>query len=133
MMQGFDQILKRTPLSATHWNIEKDSFVRMGEAVVQGYLNLNILRSVKSKDYVKHLNEEMLNRINDNKPDLKDVNAYSLETKQYLSLTSSGNRLINSDGHASPVFNSLDMQRVIFLNDVANALFNPGANKLKNN
>lgn len=133
MMQSFDSVLKRSPLSSTHWHIEKDSFVRMGDAVVNGYLNLNILRSLKSKDYVRGLSENELKQIYSCKPIDVDANAYSLETKQYLSLTLGGNKVINQNGHASPVSNPLDMQRVIFMNDVLSTLFNFNKNKSKNN
>ena len=123
MMQGFDSVLKRSPLSSTHWHIEKDSFVRMGEAVVNGYLNLNILRSLKSKDYVRGLSERELKQINSNQPITKDVNAYSLETGKYLFLSLDGNKLVNSEGKHSPVLKHQDMQRIVFLNDVLNVLF----------
>lgn len=118
IMQSFEKVLKRSPLNTTHWHIESDRFVRMGEAVVSGYLNLNILRSLKSKDYVKGLAEHELQQIYNSKPASVAVNAYSLETNTYLSLTSEGNRLVASDGRKSMVSNPKDMERVIFFSDV---------------
>lgn len=130
IMQSFEKVLRRSPLNTTHWHIESDRFVRMGEAVVNGYLNLNILRSLKSKDYVRGLAENELQRIYNSKPVSAAVNAYSLETNKYLSLTSKGNRLVASDGHKSLVSNPKDMERVIFFNDVMCTLFKFGITKV---
>lgn len=130
IMQSFEKVLRRSPLNTTHWHIESDRFVRMGEAVVNGYLNLNILRSLKSKDYVKGLAKEELQQIYNSKPISAAVNAYSLETSSYLSLTSKGNRLVANNGHKSLVSNPKDMERVIFFNDVICCLFKPGITKV---
>lgn len=43
LMVEFDKVLRKAPLSTTHWNIQRDKFVRMGESVVDGYLNLDII------------------------------------------------------------------------------------------
>lgn len=118
MMQSFDHVLKRAPLNTTHWHIKWNNFVSMGDAVVENYLNLNILRSVKSKDYVRAVPVDELKQIVKSLPANAEVNAYSLQTKQYLLISGQGNRAISKDGQNCLIIDPRDLSQVIFLKDI---------------
>lgn len=97
IMTSFDNVLRLAPLNTSHWHIENNKFVRMGCAVVEGYLSLEVLRRVRSRTKAVVLSGDgILTRIIKSAP--KGSDAYSLKSGKYIKHADGRHYLIEADG-----------------------------------
>lgn len=99
MSNSNESILAKAPINTTHWHIATDRYLRIGNAVLDGYMNLNILRSMESVRLISSLPISKLEHIF--KSCVPGANAYSLSSGKYLNMGDKGIRVIcgNSTSH----------------------------------
>lgn len=112
MSNKFSDVLGLAPLHTTHWHIETNRFVRMGNAVVDGYLSLNILREIQSREYVRCITAGMACSIIAKCPDGAD--AYSFRSNQYFCTTGSKIKIVTDEGE-KPLLNAFEIQDLFFV------------------
>lgn len=121
LMVEFDKVLRKAPLGTTHWNTQRDKFVRMGESVVDGYLNLDIMRSVRSRVYAFNgENYSQLMGVVSAVPG--GAEAYSLKSKKFIKKVN-GFFMIVTEGGLIPVTAQTDIVDLVYLNHIDGLLF----------
>ncbi|RLL19027.1 hypothetical protein [Acinetobacter chengduensis] len=114
MMGSFDRVLDLAPLSTTHWHIENNKFVRMGCAVVDGYLSLSILRRIRSQAKASLLvSSSKLNEIVSFAP--VGADAYSMKSGKYIATIGEHFYLVATDGKLSKVVCASDIAELIYM------------------
>lgn len=94
-----DSVLAKAPVNTTHWHITTDRYLRIGNAVVDGYINLNILRSLESVKLIEGLPISRLEQIY--KSCVPGANAYSLASGKYLVMGEKGLQVISGNSTSS--------------------------------
>ncbi|MFX7112009.1 hypothetical protein ABTI33_09745 [Acinetobacter baumannii] len=94
-----ESILAKAPINTTHWHIATDRYLRIGNAVLDGYVNLNILRSLESSKLIANLPGSKIEQIL--KSCVPGANAYSLSSGRYLVMDDKGIQVISLNGYSS--------------------------------
>ena len=114
IMTGFDSVLRLAPLNTSHWHVENNKFVRMGCAVVEGYISLEVLRRVRSRTKASALSRDgALKRIINGAPDGAD--AYSLKSGKYIKHADGRHYLLEADGSQQEVMCASDIVDLIYI------------------
>lgn len=112
MSNIFCDVLSLAPLNTTHWHIQDNRFVRMGCAVVDGYLNLSILRSIKSREYAKGVYAGQIYDVLSKCPE--GANAYSFSSGKFFQVNEQLIKIITAEEH-KPILNAADLKDLVFI------------------
>ncbi|WP_322977432.1 hypothetical protein [Acinetobacter pittii] len=116
-----ESILAKAPINTTHWQITTGRYLRTGNAVIDGYVNLNILRSLESVRLIESLPAAKLEQIFIScEP---GANAFSLASGKYLSMGENGIRVISKNG-TSPVQCPSEIKHLVCIPHIHSYLVN---------
>lgn len=114
MNVSFESLLRLAPLNTTHWGIDKNKFVRMGCAVVEGYLSLEVMRRVSSHKIALSLKDTArLKRIVKSAP--PGSHAFSLKSHKYIASMNGRFYSLASDGVMCEVLCPSDIIELVYL------------------
>ncbi|HCA5286867.1 TPA: hypothetical protein MW252_002984 [Acinetobacter nosocomialis] len=114
-------ILAKAPINTTHWHIATDRYLRIGNAVLDGYMNLYILRSMESVRLVESLPASQLEHIF--KWCVPGANAYSLSSGKYLNMDEKGIQVISGNSK-SPVQCPSEIKNLVCISHIHSHLVN---------
>ncbi|WP_336040668.1 hypothetical protein [Acinetobacter calcoaceticus] len=114
-------ILSKAPINTTHWHIATDRYLRIGNAVIDGYLNLNILRSMESQKLILEVPKQDLEQI------LLSVapgaDAYSLASGKYLRMTDIGFEVFSKNGK-TPIQCQTEIKNLVLISHIIGHIVN---------
>lgn len=115
------RILSKAPINTTHWHIATDRYLRIGNAVIDGYLNLNILRSMVSQKLVLEVPKQDLEQILLSVVPGADV--YSLASGKYLRMTDKGFDVFSKD-RRTPIQCQTEIKNLVFISHIVGHIVN---------
>lgn len=130
MSNIFCDVLSLAPLHTTHWHIKDNRFVRMGCAVVDGYLNLGILREIKSREYAKDVCAGQVYDVLSKCPE--GANAYSFSSGKFFQVNEQLINIITPEEH-KPILNAADLKDLVFIEHLTDTIkdFGQGNKRVK--
>lgn len=116
-----ESVLAKAPINTTHWHISTDRYLRIGNAVLDGYINLNILRSLESVRLIEGLPVSRLEQIY--KSCVPGANAFSLASGKYLVMEEKGIQVIYGNS-TSPVQCPSEIKHILCISHIHSLLVN---------